>query len=256
MSCFYAQPTCTPKQTKEHVISNAVLKVVFGNPIRNVVSANHLGDKVLIDNEPVIKDVCTHCNNVALSPYDVAGVSLVNQLSGHDATGLRLQVSADTFGWMLKTHLNHIRVIKDAEYKDVYPISQILKDGLIRKESFPHGQFKLYVEGWQGEDFYWDENDKRKIHWFQYRSIRFKSQRIVLSDFRIKTLTTWVLLPSDNDYESFDERASSVLAEVKNDFGSDLQSVDTTQAINDGYLDITQILSLESIKKFIYKKTS
>ncbi len=254
MTCFYSQPTCTSKITKEHVISNSVLKAVFGNPIRNKISADHLGTKVLIDAEPVVKDVCSYCNNFSLSPYDIAGVSLINQLHSHDATGLRLQITNETFGWILKTHLNYFRIIKDAEAEKAYPVSQRIKDGLIQKQFVPHDQFRLYVEGWEGEPFFWDAEDDRRIHWFQYRSIRFRAQKIVLSELRIKTLTTWILIPSNNDYDSFDERVDSVMREIKKDFGFSLQHVDVGQTIYDGFLDVFRILSINEIRKFIIRK--
>ena len=103
-SCFYAQPTCVLGLSREHVISASVLKAVFGDPVRNSIKAEFLGTKTLIDHEPVIRDVCEKCNNEGLSPYDVAGVRLIKQLTaGHDPTGLRLFLSRETIGWLLKT---------------------------------------------------------------------------------------------------------------------------------------------------------
>ncbi len=249
--CFYAQPTCVNGLTREHVISASVLKAVFGAPVKNIIRGEFLGTKTLIDHEPVVRDVCEKCNNVGLSPYDTAGVGLIKQLATHDPTGLRLFLSRETVGWLLKTHLNYIRVIKDRKTTQIYPIEQRIKSALIQQGKLPHPLFRLLIEGWVGEPHFWDAEDPRHIPWFGYRSVRFTRQRIVISDLRIKTLTTWFVIPSDANYDSFEKRVRSALAEAAQDFGFQLQLVSPSQTVKDGYVDLEHVLPVEAVKKFI-----
>ena len=108
------------------------------------------------------------------------------------------------------------------------------------------------MEGWVGESYFWDGDDPRHIPWFQYRSVRMRSQRIIISDFRIKTLVTWLIVPSEGDYRRFDERVWSVLEEVKRDFGfQSLQMIDPRAAVQDGYVPLLTVLPLEEVKRFL-----
>ena len=251
--CFYQQPTCSPRLSREHVISAAVLRAVFGDPIRNLIRGDCLGEKALLDHEPVVRDVCERCNNEALSDYDGAGVRLIQQLIPClDPTGLRLKLTSETMGWLLKTHLNYFRVVKDAETDLVYPVDQRIKTALVQRSDVPKDLYRLLVEGWVGEPYFWDGDDPRHIPWFQYRSVRFTEQRILLSDFRIKTLTTWLLLPTDANYEEFEARSSSALAEVYRDFGfAPLQAIDPAAVVRDGGITLANILELDAVKRFI-----
>jgi hypothetical protein len=216
--------------------SASVLKAVFGAPVKNIIRGEFLGTKTLIDHEPVVRDVCERCNNVGLSPYDTAGVGLIKQLATHDPTGLRLFLSRETVGWLLKTHLNYIRVIKDRKTTQIYPIEQRIKSALIQQGKLPHSLFRLLIDGWVGEPHFWDAEDP---------------QRIVISDLRIKTLTTWFVIPSDANYDSFEKRVRSALAEAAQDFGFQLQLVSPSQAVKDGYVDLEHVLPVEAVKKFI-----
>ncbi len=251
-SCFYSQPNCCSNLSREHVISAALLRTVFGTPIHNVVSGDFLGTKTLVDHEPVVRDVCERCNNEALSPYDESGLELVRRLmEGHDPTGVRLPLSRNILGWLIKTHLNYIRVIKDRKSNDIYPIAQGIKSGLIQHTELPTSLFRLLIEGWVGEPYFWDAGDSRHVPWFNYRSVRFVSQRIVISDLRLKTLTTWIVIPSNANYDGFDCRVASVLDEVRRDLGCQLQPVDVKKAIDCGYIDLEHVLSLDEVKRFI-----
>jgi hypothetical protein len=254
--CFYAQTTCSQTLSREHIISAAVLKEVFGDPIRNVISGEFLGSKFLTDQEPTVKDVCDDCNNLRLSPYDAAAVELIRQLiPSNDPTGVRVKFSREIVGWLIKTHLNYFRVIKDRETNDVYAVDQAIKDALIQHRNVPASRYRLLIEGWIGEIYFWDANDPRHIPWFGYRSVRMQSQRIVISDFRMKTLTTWFVVPSNGDYRDFDKRVWSALDELKRDRGFQLQMIDPKTAVKDGSVTLNRVLSLEEVKKFIVEKT-
>jgi len=78
-----------------------------------------------------------------------------------------------------------------------------------------------------------------------------RSQRIVISDFRMKTLVTWLIIPSDGDYRRFNERVWSALREVKRDRGFQLQMVDPQTVVKDGVLLLQRVLSLEEVRRFI-----
>jgi hypothetical protein len=158
--CFYQQQTCSSALTREHVISAAVLREVFGDPVRNVISGEFLAGKFLCDQEPAVRDVCEECNNVRLSHYDSAGVDFVRQLiPKNDPTGMRIRIHRETLGWLLKTHLNYFRVIKDRETKASYVVDQSIKDALIQHRPIPVKRYRILVEGWIGEDYFWDAID-------------------------------------------------------------------------------------------------
>jgi hypothetical protein len=253
--CFYNQPTCSGPLSREHVISAVVFREVFGDPVRNVVSGEFLfGGKSLIDLEPTIRDVCKDCN-ARLSPYDAAGVDFVRQfMPNRDPTGLHIKISREAIGWLIKTHLNYFRVIKDRETNSSYLVDQSIKDALIEHRTVPVSRYRLLIEGWIGEDYFWDANDPRHIPWFGYRSVRMHSQRVVISDFRIKTLSTWLVVPSDNDCREFNKRVWSALDELRKDRGFRLQMLDPRTAIKDGGVRLNRVLSLEEVKGFIVQR--
>lgn len=230
------------------------MKIVFGDPVRNIVRAEFLGDKKLLDHEHTVKDVCTNCNS-ALSPCDEAGAKLAKELAEfYNPTGKNVSFTRETVGWLLKTHLNHVRVIKDRESGEIYPVDQDIKHSLIRHEPLPYKKFKLLYEAWEGTAYFWDADDPRRINYFGYRSVRFRNQRIALSDFRFKTLTTWLLLPSDCDYYEFPARAESALREVKNIYGFDLSLIDVNSSVQLGRLNLERVLPWQKIEKFIFKR--
>jgi hypothetical protein len=240
--CFYQQPTCSSSLSREHVISAAVFREVFGDPVRNVVTAELLGNKSLLDHEPTVRDVCESCNNVGLSPYDAAGIEFIRQvLPSHDPTGLRIKCNREAIGWLIKTHLNYFRVIRDRETDEVYAVNQSIKDALIQHKTVPVNRYRLLVEGWIGEDYFWDANDARHIPWFGYRSVRMRSQRIVISDFRIKTLVIWLVVPSDGDHREFNKRFRSALDEIRRDRGFRLQVIDPITALKDGSVQLNRV---------------
>ena len=109
--CIYCGEPMIGTASKEHVISKAVLQVPFGKDISNVTTSELFGDEFLPNHEQTIKDVCRKCNN-SLSLYDVAGAELVRSLHNYyDLDQMRLAVSNKTIGWIIKTHLNFLRII-------------------------------------------------------------------------------------------------------------------------------------------------
>ena len=249
--CYYNVSECSDKLSREHLISAVVLKVAFGDPVRCLTNGEPLGDKYLIDHEQVLRDVCDTCNS-ALSTYDEAGAEFVRELDTfYDPTGRNLPFSQEILGWLIKTHLNHIRLIRDREHKQSYVVNQRIKEALIRHLPLPAELFRLLIEGWQGTDSFWDAASPKKIQYFYYRSLRFRNHDIALSNFRIKTLDTFFIIPSNNDYSNFDDRVKSALDELKRERGFSLQHVEPLSTIEQRVLAIDKVLPLSEVLKFI-----
>jgi hypothetical protein len=249
LSCFYNQRKhCSDKLTREHVVSASILKVAFGDPIRNTARTEAFGDKSLYDHEAVVKDVCAKCNNISLSPYDVAGKSLADSLeNAKGSAALSLDFDVNTFGWIVKTHLNHFRVIKDGETSEPYKVKQKIKNSLIKGKKIPRELYRFLVQEWEESPEYWESESPDKLTYINYRSIRFRSQRIVLSNFRIRQLDTILMIPSDGDYKDFDKRVSSAIEEMRSSFNADYQLVDMDSVLSDKKLTITSLLKVSDI---------
>src|SRR2546430_5719400 len=85
--CVYCSGVRAAKLTREHIISKTVLEAVFGLDIRCLSRSTAAGDRMLIDEEHVIKDVCGKCNS-DLSVYDEAGRDFITVIHGRlDAHG-------------------------------------------------------------------------------------------------------------------------------------------------------------------------
>lgn len=255
MACFYNQKKhCTEKMTREHIVSESVLKVAFGDPIRNIARADMFGTKYLVDHEAVVKDVCDKCNNVSLSPYDEAGKKLAKYLEDNkNSSPLKIPFNSETLGWIIKTHLNYTRVIKDEETGEAYPIKQSIKNSLIKSRPISSDQIALYVQQWAEEGSFWDAESPEKLQYLQYRSIRFISQEIVMSNFRIRQLDTMVFFPSNGNYKNFDERVKSSFEELRAEFNADFQKINIEKSIEAGKLEIYNLFSVEEIMSIRYK---
>lgn len=252
MKCVYCQGGNSSKITKEHLISRTVLEVVFGPDNRNITKSELFGDKTLTDHEHKVNDVCDYCNNKLLSPYDKAGATFVKEINkNYDATGRQLTIDFDVLAWLLKTHLNHIRIIPERGTKKYYPISQDIYTGIINRDISFFSRLKLFVEGWQGLPYFWNENDSKKIQFFSYRSVCFPYQGILVSNFRIKWLDTFVILPSDLDYSNFEQRVNLTIDAMKVNYSFELQSLNAKTAIENGHIDIEKIAKTEELLKII-----
>ena len=252
MICVYCKGINSKKITKEHLISRSVLEAIFGQENRNITKSDLFGGKVLIDHEHKVRDVCDYCNNKLLSPYDKAGANFVKEISkSYDATDKQLTVDFKILAWLLKTHLNHIRIIPERGTKNYYPISQDIYTGIIKGDISLFSRLKLFVEGWQGLPYFWDENDGKKIQFFSYRSVCFPYQKILVSNFRIKWLDTFIVIPSDLDYSDFEQRVNLTIDAMKANYGFYLQSLDAKTAIEDGRINIEKIVKTEELLKVI-----
>ena len=250
MACFYNQKKhCPDKMTREHLVSASALKVAFGDPIKNISRAEMFGSKYLVDHEAVVKDVCDRCNNVNLSPYDEAGRKLVESLEEHKNTSpLEITFNMETLGWILKTHLNYTRVIKDTETKEPYPIKQSIKNNLIKSKPITSDQIALYVQQWDDDGSFWDAENPDKLPYLQYRSIRLISQEIVMSNLRIRQFDTMIFFPSNKNYKHFEKRIQSSFEEICSEFNADFQKVNIGSSIKSGKLGISSLFSIEEIR--------
>jgi hypothetical protein len=255
MVCFYNQKNhCTEKMTREHIVSASVLKVAFGVPIRNIARAEMFGSKYLVDHEAVVKDVCDKCNNISLSPYDEAGRKLAKYLEDNkQVTPLEMPFNPKILGWIIKTHLNYTRVIKDSETKEAYPIKQSIKNSLIKSRALSSDQVMLYVQQWEEGDRFWDAENPDNVHYLQYRSIRFLSQNIVMSNFRIRQLDTMIFFPSNGSYKNFKSRVKSAFDELRSEFNANFQKVDIDKSIKSGKIKMTSVFSIDEIAAIRYK---
>lgn len=145
-----------------------MLKAIYGDPIRNVT---HLEgwSKALTDHEQVVKDVCSNCNNNSLSRYDAAGRALVEQLLPvADPTRLRIKAHRDTLGWVVKTHLNGLRIIRDVESGGFYPVADAIKKALVGNTALPLDQLRLFVCGIAGKAEFWEAGHPEMKTWLQW----------------------------------------------------------------------------------------
>lgn len=240
--------------TREHIVSSSVLKVAFGDPIRNIARADMFGSKALVDHEAVVKDVCDKCNNVSLSPYDKAGQKLAQHLEdSKNIVPLKIPFDGEILGWILKTHLNYTRVIKDVETNEVYPIKQSIKNSLIRNRPLTSDQVSLYVQQWAEDDQFWDKENPENLQYLQYQSMRLRSQEMVMSNFRIRQFDTMIFFPSNKNYKNFDKRVKSLFEELSSEFNANFQKVNIERSIKSGYINLTSLFAIDEIMAIRYK---
>lgn len=246
--CFYNTEDCTSNLTKEHIISKNVLKKSFGDKIKNITTLPNR--KTLIDFEHMIKDVCSECNNNKLTKYDISGGEFTNYLI-NNTNKKDIPFSNEILCWLLKTHLNSLRTIKDKETGQYYDISQKIKDYIIypNKNDKALKYFKFYVELWEDNGKNWNEDSSEKIQFFSYTSVRFFKQDIILSELRIRQLSTIILLPYKLNLRNFNTRCNSVIEEINKEFNYSFDEIDIKKAINKKTINIRSFLSQIIIDK-------
>lgn len=214
-------PYCTKGDVKfsaEHIISAAVLRQVFGEPVKNNVSADNMLGKVLKNYEPTSKHICTTCNN-NLSPCDVAGVDLIQQVFSHPSiAGRSVDLPTLRLNWLIKTHLNHL-VATRPRTKDEYANYRGIFDTLINLKPVSTELYTLLLEGFETDESYYDGTRNEGIGYFNYRSVDFVDRQTIVSSFRMKSLSTYLILPANSDHLSFEERAAGTIDDMDQDFG-------------------------------------
>ena len=127
-------------------------------------------------------------------------------------------------GWIIKTNLNYIRLIKDREWKSAYPIKQKIKNSLAKNKELDISLFKFYARIWEENSDLWNAENPIAPY-FHYKSIRLKKQKVFISCFRMRQLDTVLYFPVDKNYKNFDKRVSSAMDEIKMTFGQSFQEI-------------------------------
>ena len=239
MICTYCQKHIPPdEKSGEHVISKSVLKVGLGNKIDNITSSSLFKKRTIYAYQHKIYDVCARCNN-RLSPYDNAGKTFASEVNNYfDTSNVQLHIDKMKLGWLIKTHLNFIRSFPDKNSGLYYPINSHFFTALIQQLSIDSALYYLLIEGMKVSRYYWDENDPRRIQYFRYKHVLFPKQRIVVSDLRLKAINTYLLLPSDNNYDNFSIRSKSTRVDMKIGYNKDPDEVDVDMSQNLGYINV------------------
>ncbi len=254
-TCIYCNNSRSSKLTVEHSISKAVFEVLF-YPLKHIGTRSRseiYGDKTLINTMPSVKDVCMKCNS-DLHKYDEAGKHFAKSISPFaDITGIQIPFNEKILGWLIKTHLNCIRSFPNLETRKKYVINRSILNAIINYTPIPDGLYKLYIEGWQGVDYLWDDASTKRIQIMNFISVELLRQKILVSDLRIKTLRTFLLLPADSDYTDFEDRTKSAFDEMKNFYGFHIEQIAVKKAIQDGYIYAHEIMPLTDILDRIKK---
>lgn len=241
MICVYCGKYKRP--SGEHVISRVVLKTIFGEKVRNFTHSELFDNNTLKDYQHKILDVCSECNS-KLSIYDNAGAELVSEINQHnDLTNVKILLNEHMVGWLIKTHLNFIRLFPDKRTSKIVAIKNNFFDRLINFRGPNDDLFSILVSGHKGKDYYWNENDERRISYFHYSHVSFPSQEILVSHFRIKALDTFMLLPLNGEYDDFQMRAKLTQSYMALEYGKSPDEVKIKKAIKRGYISIKQIIS-------------
>ncbi len=252
--CVYCNNTRDSKMSKEHIISRSVLKSVFGESIRNVSSGAPI-NKTVIDLEHVIKDVCRTCNS-DLSTYDSRGRMFAeNTKAIYNATDFMLPIDVELINWFIKTHLNFLRSIPDIQTSEKYEVSSEIYKKLLRQDVIGSDYLQLYVEGFEGLPYFWNEESEKKIPYFSYRSVRSQVNNIVISNFRFKFLDTFILLPYKSNYQNFDIRCKNVVDEISFDFGFNLQRINY-EGCAQSEIKVENVISSETLLRTVIQKVS
>jgi hypothetical protein len=249
--CVYCLGSRRSPLSKEHVVSAAVVKVLFGSPLRSLSYSPHLRTGFVLDHEHVVRDVCQACNS-NLSGYDSAGARLAKLLVPRDdAEGLVLRFDTETLGWLLKTHLNVMRTIRDKETGATYDVERTFYEALIAKSGVPDHLYRLYIEGWAGTSEFWNPEEPRHLPLLSYRTGRFRAEAVQFSTVRFKHLETLVLTPYMSGYESFDMRCRQALAGLAATHTFRWQPVDVGVALAIGVLPVRNIAATEDLRASI-----
>ncbi|KOO16567.1 hypothetical protein AKJ18_02535 [Vibrio xuii] len=253
--CFYNRKNhCTKKLTKEHVVSNSVLKALelVGN---GIVKADVMNNVPIIDYEPIVKDVCSKCNNESLSCYDESGRKLAEFLKlSTQNNPLTIPFGNSEFGWLLKTHLNFFRVVKDRLTGEPFKVSQKLKNTLVDGKQFDNSLCFFLARQKDNSRNYWDDESDKKVPNFHYNSKRILFGDLIYSHFQIRQLDTILFFPIDANYKNFSTRFEKFIEQWKSDplFQSqvDLEGyelIDIDLLVKRNYFPLTHVMSPEML---------
>lgn len=259
--CFYNRKNhCTETLTKEHVVSNSVLKALDLSS-NGVIKADVMNNTPIIDYDAVVKDVCSKCNNESLSAYDKSGKGLVEFLVDNSHKKLStIPFGKLEFGWLLKTHLNFFRVVKDKLTGKPFKVSQKIKNKLIDGKSFDNSQCFFLVRQIDCSESYWDDDSEKVLPMVHYNSKRLLVGDLIYSHFQIRQLQTVLFFPLDGNYKNFERRFEKFIEQWNSDPVTQLnfdmegyELIDIELLGKRNFLPLTYAMSAEKLDKRIGK---
>lgn len=214
-TCFYNKKNhCSHTLTKEHVVSSAVIKSLELE--NSIILADVMNNEPIRNHEQTIKDVCSKCNNESLSEYDNAGKKLANYLCDNKSnTPLTIPFGKLEFGWLLKTHLNFFRVVKDKLSGKPFKVSQKIKNNIIEGKSFNNSFCLLLVRQIDESNCHWDEGAVKRLPSYYYNSKRVFIGDLIYSRFQMRQFDTVLFFPIDANYKNFDKRVDDFIEQWK-----------------------------------------
>lgn len=251
-TCFYNQRNhCVPKLTREHVISLSVLKLLYGDNLNSIVKADVYGDKILLKHEATIKDVCQACNNSSLTSYDEAGKELIiNIREFEDTTPINIPFNKKHLGWILKSHINFFRVVKDKITGKPYNIKQEIKNRLIKGKIIPSRYLSIFARNLDNTPTLWSGDDCKLLPSLHYNSKLIIPERIVISRLVTRQLETILIIPSDGNYNNFEERVNSAVRFL-HVWGGEYEKIDIDALQKAKRLKFNKIFTINKIIPFI-----
>ena len=256
MKCFYNQRNhCVEQLTKEHVISNSVLKQLNKRESGSITQADVYNNKILFNHEQVIRDVCKKCNNISLSIYDNAGKELViNLINSTSNEPLNIPFTEAHLGWLLKSHFNFFRVIKNSLDNKPFKVQQRIKNALIKHKKIPTDSFIILARNLDNTPEVWGDVETKhslpvlpQIH---YNSKIILPQEIVISRLTIRQLDTVLILPSNGVYKKFEKRADDSMYILK-DWGGGYCKLELNSIFNERRLKFKNIFGIDKLSPYI-----
>ena len=117
-----------------------------------------------------------------------------------------------------RTGSNHLVAIRPRT-KDEYDNYIGIFDSLIKLKPVSTELYALCLEGFDTDESYCDGSRKEGIGYFNYRSVDFAHRQTIVSTLRMKSLSTFIILPANSDYGSFEERVTATIGDIREDFG-------------------------------------
>ncbi|WP_447875603.1 hypothetical protein [Serratia fonticola] len=253
-ACFYNQKNhCVSKLTREHVISLSVLKVLDGENIDNIVKADIYGNKMLFNHDPTIKDVCQTCNNSSLTSYDEAGKELIiNIINFKGTTPISIPFNKNHLGWIIKSHINFFRVIKNKQTGEPFKVKQEIKNCLIKNKFIPSHYLSMFARNLDNTPTLWDGGGGKTLPNLHYNSKLIIPEMIVISRLVTRQLETILLIPSDGNYKNFDKRVGKAIRFLEL-WGGQYEKIDINNLQRTGRLKFKKIFTIEEITPFLGK---
>ncbi len=205
--CVYCQKQS--KLSREHCISLSVLKELFGRSNTNTAFTKKQGKwKTILGHEEIIKDVCEECNSkLSIKGYDAAGVQLVKDINrSHTSSVLQMTFAKETMAWLLKTHLNLIRQ-KHKELSTILKLSPYFYQNLLNGNITKLKDFRMFFQVIDLKPEIW----QRVSMMYNVVDIINVPGSIFCSHVRIKYVDTFLVLPSEDTYNEFDQKVDQAV---------------------------------------------